>query len=157
MLGGESRAAVQLRAGSRLGVLGSQERRARLPRGAAGAVSPRGRRGYRCRSPRSAAPRAAGAPSGSLPERGSAAGEAAPPARRGGAAGTVLSVWLIHPPSLKIWTQRVASRHPAASALVKAPPRGRRDEVQKENPCAEGAAETVASGPIFATHGSEDP
>lgn len=113
MLGGESRAAVQLRAGSRLGVLGSQERRARLPRGVAGGVSPWGRRGCCCRSPTTAAPRvakaglraASKAPSGSIPESGSAAGEAAPPAGRGGAAGKVLSIWLIYPPSLRIWTQ----------------------------------------------------
>ena len=86
MVGGESRAA------SRLGVLGSQERRARLPRGAAAAGNPCGRRGYCCHSRRRAARRAAGAglraasraPSGSLRERGGAAGEAAPPAGRGG-------------------------------------------------------------------------
>ena len=43
-----------------------------------------------------------------------------------------LSMWLIYPPSLKVGRQRIASRHPSASILMKAFPCGWRDEVQKE-------------------------
>lgn len=91
MTGGESRAAAPLRAGNRLGVLGAEERGARLlgsgrSAGAAATAAAVGRE-RRGAQPGQVCGATPGAPSGSLPSRGGAAGGAAPPAGRGAGGG----------------------------------------------------------------------
>ena len=58
---------------------------------------------------------------------------------------------LIHPPSLKIGRQGIASRHPSASILMKASPGA------EEIKCRRNGQQKLASGPTLTTHGSENP